>query len=532
MRYASADDQDLTTREAIVELTSSLSMPTLPASRLPVIVGIGEITEKLRDPKQALEPIALMTEALRRAAADASTSSAAALIASVDSLDIVAEYSWPYADACALLSERLDIQPTRTTYGAAGGESPVRFIHEAALRIANGDSVIAAIVGAEANYSAAAAAKSGVEPPWSARDPNAKLLRGKDMCHPLAVRHGMVQPVQIYPLYENAAQAAWGQTQGEALCESGELWSRYSEVAAGNPYAWLTKRYSPEEIITPTPDNRLIAWPYTKHMVANPLVNQGAAVLLTTLEKARELGVADDRLVYLWSGASAAEPRDYLQRDQYWRSVAQDAVMRAVLDQAGGDASRFALVELYSCFPIVPKMARRTLGLSADAQMTSTGGLSFFGAPLNNYMTHAAAGLVRRLREQRCKLALLYGQGEYVTKHHALILASAPPEENRLSPDYSVQAVADRQRGAIPDLVLDYTGTANLETFTIVYARDGAAEFGTVIARTPGSARLMARVRAEDAASLGTLTDLAICPIGRAGLVSRGADELLTWKIA
>jgi acetyl-CoA C-acetyltransferase len=508
------------------------SMSPLPPSRLPVLVGIGEVTKKSRDPSPAHEPIELMVEALRLAAADASPRSAIELIARVDSVDIVSEYSWPYADACSLLRERLANGPARAEYGVAGGESPVRFIHEAALRISRGESTVAAVVGAEANYSAAAAAKTGVAPPWSPRDPDAKLLRGKDMCHPLAVRHGMVQPVHVYPLYENAAQAAWGQTPGEALCESGELWSRYSEVAAENPYAWLTKRYSAAEITTPTPDNRLIAWPYTKHMVANPLVNQGAAVLLTTLQRARELGVADDRAVYVWSGASANEPRDYLQRDQYRHSVAQDAVMRAVLAQAGGIASRFALVELYSCFPVVPKMARRTLGLPADAQMTSTGGLSFFGAPLNNYMTHAAAGVVRRLREQPGKLALLYGQGEYVTRHHALILASAPPDEHQLQPDYSVQAAADHQRGVIPELVLDYTGPASIETFTVVYGRDGAADFGAVIGRTPGGARLMARVHADDAATLAMLTDLSASPIGRSGFVSRGSDDLLIWKTA
>ena len=206
--------------------------------------------------------------------------------------------------------------------------------------------------------------------------------------------------------------------------------------------------------------------------------------------------------------------------------------MRAVLAQAGGIASRFALVELYSCFPVVPKMARRTLGLPADAQMTSTGGLSFFGAPLNNYMTHAAAGVVRRLREQPGKLALLYGQGEYVTRHHALMLASAAPDKHQLQPDYSVQAAADHERGVIPELVLDYTGPASIETFTVVYGRNGAADFGAVIGRTPGGARLMARVHADDAATLAMLTDLSASPIGRGGFVSRGSDDLLIWKTA
>lgn len=505
-----------------------MSQPRSP-ERTPVVIGVGEIAERTRDPCEAREPIELMAEALRRAAADA-CESPQALLASVDSIDIVSEHSWSYADACALLAERLGHRPARAEYGVTGGESPVRYIHEAALRIAGGESMIAAVVGAESSYAVAAAQKAGVELPWSPRDPHARLLRGKDFCHPLAVRHGMVMPIHVYPFYENATQTAWGQTQREALAESGELWSRYSAIAEKNPNAWLRRRFSPEEITTPSSDNRMIAWPYTKHMVANPLVNQGAAVIVASLAKARELGAPDERLVYVWSGASASEPRDYLQRDCYTHSSAQNAVLRTTLEQSGGDARAFALLELYSCFPVVPKMARRTLGLPPHAQTTSTGGLTFFGAPLNNYMTHAAAGLVRGLRERRGELALLYGQGEFVTKHHALVLASKPPDENRLANDYSVQALAERERGPAPVLALDYEGPARIETFTIVYDRDGEPAWGTVIARTPEDHRLMTRVRPDDAATLAMLTDPGVTPIGRAGKVQRGADQLLYWS--
>jgi acetyl-CoA acetyltransferase len=507
-------------------------MSPLAPECLPVIIGIGEITDRTRDPLQALEPIDLMAQSLRRAASDASAAATAALLAGIDSLDIVAEHSWPYADACKLLAARLSIQPRRAVYGVTGGESPVRFIHEAALRIARGESTIAAVVGGEATHSVSAATKAGVSPAWSARDLSAKLVRGSDLCNPLAVQHGVTQPVHVYPFYETAAAAAWGQTPAQALQESGELWARFSAVAAANPYAWLTRRYSSAEITTPTAENRLIAWPYTKHMVANPLVNQGAAVLLTSLAKAREFGIREQQLVYVCGGASAKDSGDYLQRDHYRHSVCQDAVLRAALDQAEGEVSRFAMVELYSCFPIVPKMARRTLGLAADAPMTTTGGLSFFGAPLNNYMTHAAAGMVRGLREQRGKLALLYGQGEFLTKHHALILASAPPRSGCLQPDYSVQHLAERERDQVPQLLLDHAGPAAIETFTIVYGRDGTATSGTVIARTGDASRLMARVRADDAASMALLTDQAASPIGCTGHVARGSDGLLSWTIA
>ncbi len=101
-------------------------------------------------------------------------------------------------------------------------------------------------------------------------------------------------------------------------------------------------------------------------------------------------------------------------------------------------------------------MARRTLGLGADVQPTVTGGLTFHGAPLNTYMTHAACAMVRKLRGG-AKLGLLYGQGGFVTKHHALVLSREAPRET-LSQDTSVQAEADKHRGAVPEFVTEASG--------------------------------------------------------------------------
>jgi acetyl-CoA acetyltransferase len=491
-----------------------------------VIVGVGEISQRTKDPALAQEPLALMEAALRGAETDAG----ATLLASLDSLDIVAEYSWPYADAPGQLCRRLQVDPVRRSYGEVGGESPVRFIHEAALRIWRGESSVAAVVGAEANYAVAAAQKQGVELPWSPRDANAKLKRGVDYLHPLAVRLGVATPATVYPFYENATQAAWGQTPRQALEESGQLWARCSAVAADNPNAWQREALSADQIVTPTASNRLIAWPYTMRMVANPLVNQGAAVLLASRGHARRLGIPEQRLVHVWCGAAAEEPADYLLRDQFSRSHAQDAVLERVMEQVGR-LGGFTFVELYSCFPVVPKMARRTLALPADAVVTSTGGLSFFGAPLNNYMSHAAAGLVRSLRDRREGMALLYGQGGYVTSHHAIVLASRPSDVNLLADGYSVQAAADLRQGVVPKLAPDYTGPAALETHTVLHGRDGTPTHGVVIARTPQGQRVLARVDPREHDTLSALTDLDRTPVGLSGTVTAAVDGIPHWRI-
>jgi len=486
-------------------------------SRVPVLVGVGEITHREKDPALGLEPLVLMAQALRAAATDAGVA-----VTAVDSLDVVSEHSWPYDDVCGRLSAWLEMKPRHKAYAPAGGESPVRLIHEAALRIARGESDVAVVVGAEAGHTVAAARKVRFALPWTPRDPNARLLKGADVCHPIAAAHGVTTPTTVYPFYENATLAAWGQTPREAMADAAALWSRCSEVAERNPHAWSRQRFSADEVATPTDRNRLIAWPYTLRQVANPMVNMGAAVLLTHAAHARSLGIAEDRMVPVLGGARANEARDFLARPDYVRSTAQDAVLSALKDRAGP----FDLQELYSCFPVVPKMARRTLRLDPEVPTTATGGLSFFGAPLNNYMTHAAAALVRALRERPGQRALLYGQGEFVTKHHALVLGRG---DRFLDDEPAAQQAADAARGAVPELALDHAGDATLETFTVVYDRDGHAEAGVVIARTPAGQRLMARVPPDDATALATLTDLDRGPVGRRGRTAIGTDSLLRW---
>jgi acetyl-CoA C-acetyltransferase len=503
-----------------------MANPAQSEHRIPVIVGVGEIVDRAKEITDGLEPLTLLEQALKRAEAD----SGAKLLGEIQSLDVVNFLSWRYRDPEKQLGARLGIAPAHLYYGPVGGESPIRYLHEAAQRIARGECSVAAVCGAEAQSSATKAERAGVTLPWTpfAHDVE-EPKRGAAFQKSMAVKLGVFRPVTVYPFYEAASSAHWGQSPREAMAESGELWSRYSEAASHNPNAWLKRHFAPEEITTPSPDNRLIAWPYTKLMVANPTVNMGAGVLLTSLAKAREAGIAEDRLIYPWGGASAEEPRDYLLRDQFFEGHPQNAVLNAVMDLAGGDGKAFDAIELYSCFPCVPKMARRTLGLGADVQPTVTGGLTFFGAPLNTYMTHAACAMVRNLRSGT-KLGLLYGQGGFVTKHHALVLSRQPPRE-ALAQDTSVQAEADRRKGAVPDFVTEASGKGKVESFTVIYGRNGDVEHGVVMLRTPENARALARVPAQDGNTLSHLMNMDRTPVGSLGDVTTADDGVLEWRV-
>jgi acetyl-CoA C-acetyltransferase len=178
----------------------------------------------------------------------------------------------------------------------------------------------------------------------------------------------------------------------------------------------------------------------------------------------------------------------------------------------------------------VPKMARRTLGLGSDVQPTVTGGLTFFGAPLNDYMAHAACAMVRKIRAGT-KTGLLYAQGGFVTKHHALVVSKEAPKET-LAQDTNVQADADRNRKPVPTYVTEASGNGTVESFTVIYGRGGEIEHGVVILRTAANERALARVPVQDQATLAFLMDQDKTPVGSSGAISTAGDGVLEWRKA
>ncbi len=494
-----------------------------------VIVGVGEFSDRPLAVSEALEPLELMARAARAAAEDAG---APGVLGEVDTLDLIGLISWRYRDPARELCGRLGIAPGRATNASMGGETPTRLIHDAAIAIEGGRIDAALILGGEAMSSRRMAKKEGVEPDWTPPPPREETVRFPGSSYRTARPAralGMLDPARVYPFYEVATQAEWGETPAQAQQRSADLWAAYAKTAAHNPEAWIKSAPDSREIAEVSPGNRMICWPYPKLMTANPIVNQAAAAIVISERKARELGVPPDRMIYLHGGASAEESEDYLARDSYAHATAQAAVLGRATQIAGG-AERFDHLELYSCFPVVPKMALRTLGLDpATASPTVTGGLTFSGGPLNNYMTHAAAAMVRRLRGEDTGLGLLYGQGGYLTKHHALVLGTARPDR-ALDPDYSVQAKAEAARRPAPELTEDYSGPAKIETYTVPFARDGKPLQGIVIARTPDGKRLMARVPAEDGGTLALLTSMERNAIGTKGQVTVAADGELVFS--
>lgn len=485
-------------------------------ARVPVIVGVGELADRPAEPAAGRAPLELMAAALGLAEADAG----ARLLPDLDSLAVMQAASWPVARPAARLAARLGLAPAALLDAPVGGEQPLRALQAAADAIAAGRSGVAAVAGAEAAHSAAAARRLGLALPWMA-EPPLPAPRAAD-AQPAFVRAlGLDRPLPAYALYENALPAARGTTPAAEQAASARLWQACAAVAATRPAAWLRDAPTAERIAAAGAGNRRVAWPYTKLMTANPAVNQGAAVLLTSLARARAAGLDEARLIHLHGGAAAREPDSLLARDGYGRSVAQAAVLRAARALAGERA--FDLLELYSCFPCVPKLALEALGLPAATRVTVAGGLTFFGAPLNGYMLHATVAMTQRLRAAPGALGLLYGQGGWLTAHRALLLSTTPAAP---TPALELQDAVRAGYGAVPPNDQAWRGPARLESFTLLYGPDGAVERGLALCRA-GAARVLARVQGRD--SLAALAQFDRSPVGEAGRLRDGADGQPEW---
>ncbi|MEP7349586.1 MAG: acetyl-CoA acetyltransferase [Sphingorhabdus sp.] len=482
-------------------------------NRIPVIIGVGQINDRPDTLEDGLDSLGLMAAALRAAESDVG----GPLLADIQSLAIVDQISFrELGNLCLPLASAIGATPAINYQSEAPhGDTPIRLLNEAANRIGAGEIQLAAVAGGEALRTAAhkqAAMTADGKVPNLVRSSAARRDPG------YAGRYGLMSPVDVYPLYENAGRAAYGQSLEEAQAESGTIWAQFSEVAEANAGAWIRKVVSIDEIVTPDAKNRPLAFPYSKLMVANSSVNQGAAFIVASLAEARRREVPEDRIIYVGMGAAAKEDHDFLKRDRYDRSVSMNVALQRTMALNQLTSSDLDFVELYSCFPCVPKMARRTLGWPLDKPATVFGGLTFGGGPIANYMSHAVVSMVEKLRNEG-RFGFLFANGGYATDNHCIVLSNAKIEAASFPQDFNYQDEADQARAAIPLLDKEYQGSATVETFTVFYDRDGSAKSGVVVCKTETGERTLALIDVSQNDMLTFFTSGETEPVGTSGTV-------------
>jgi acetyl-CoA C-acetyltransferase len=458
---------------------------TVVDPRTPCIVGVAQQT--WRGPDDAPEPLA-MWEALARAAAE--DAGAPAAVQDLQSVQLVNCLTWPYDDPAGRLAERLGAEPRHRVYSDMSGTAPLQLLAGTAAAVARGEVDLALVATGEALATMKRAKRAQRRLPWSHRRTEAAPIPAALLPHPTEVAHGVLQAYTTFALLDSARAAAAGLSRDAHRRVAGEVLARCNAVAATNPHAWLPQRRTAAELITPSADNRMVADPYTKYMVAVMDVDMAGALLLASHERADALGVPAEERVYVHAVAEAAEARVPAVRSDLASSVAMRAVFDATLAAAGTGIDDVTHLDLYSCFAASLLFAQDALGLPTDDPRppTVTGGLPYAGGPASGYVVHALAAMVQRLRAEPGTRGLVSGVGMHMTKHAAAVLSTTPAPFGRGDADAIAAALAahpDRRLAEHP------TGPATIAAHTTVHGRDGTSA-GVAICELPDGARCYA----------------------------------------
>jgi acetyl-CoA C-acetyltransferase len=485
-------------------------MPVNP--RTPVIVGVGQFTERIDDPDyRGMSAVDLATEAVRAALADTganvnSVARAIEVFAGLRQFEICTPFGEPPLgrsdNYVRSVAQRVGADPKRAVLEPIGGNGSQKLVTEFAGAIAAGDVEVALILGSEPGSTAKYFADRDDKPDFTEHVGGQLEDRGygfEQYMSEYTAKHGLTgAPVQ-YGLLDNARRARLGLDVEEYRRRMAELFAPFSKVAAKNPFSSSPVERSVEEIITVTDENRMICDPYPRLLVARDTVNQGAAAVLMSVEAARKLGVPEEKWVYLRGHANQTE-QDVLDRvDLSISHSAQQAVAEA-LRVAGIGIDEVATFDLYSCFPFPVFVVCDEFGLAPDDPrgFTLTGGLPYFGGPGNSYSLHGIAETVAAMRGKPGAFGLVGANGGIMSKYSVGVYSTEPA-------DWATDASKSLQDdiAGLPKVAVthDADGQGVIETYSVRY--DWPVRTGIIIGRLDADgSRFMAITEDDDLVAL------------------------------
>lgn len=464
--------------------------------RTPILIGGGQITDTTGEPSSERSRVAFCAEAVRAALADARPSvGAEALGRKIDALavmeffsDISPRFASPFGRSSnppKSVANRLGARPRQLLYSHSGGNMPQYLVNRFAEEIAQGATELALVCGAELLRSTQNARKAGLAIDWN-EDPGGEPERVGDRRFGFSeeeARHELRAAIHFYPLLENAIRGGLGRDVPTHMNAMGRLFERLAAVAKDNPLATRREGYSADQLATISDDNRWICFPYPRLMNANAMIDQAAAVLMTSVEKAREWGIPQDRWVFLHGCADGTDTWFVSERDRLDASPAIHGCARLALDMAGKRLSDVTAFDLYSCFPSAVEVAMKEIGLAEDdpRPISVAGGLPFFGGPGNNYVTHSIAEMMKVVRRQPGTFGMVTANGNYLTKHSAGLYSTEPTDGpwRRQDPRILQTELDARPKQSVNGAP---HGTGRIETYCVAYGK-AAPEKGYIFGR-------------------------------------------------
>lgn len=457
--------------------------------RTPVLVGLGTVQQQERDPAMAQEPVQLMIAAVRAAAADCGSPGLAAAAERI----CVPQGMWRYGDAARMVARAIGARAA-TTVCAKVGILQQSLIGDVCRRITAGEIDSGIVVGGEARFRALQAQIAGVDASETVNQdtPDEVLEPAAELLLPVETESGLgMMPVGYYAVVESAFRAAQGLTPDAHRDRIAALYSRFSEIAAGNPHAWKREHLPAQQIRDASARNPMLAFPYTKLHNSSWNVDQAAALLFCSAQRASALGIARERWIFPRASSESNHMLALSARPQLHRLPGARIAGQRALEVSGLDVHELDLVELYSCFPIALELYAAELGISREQDWTVTGGMPFAGGPLNNYVLQATARMAELLREGRGTNGLVSSVSGYLTKQGFGVWSRDPGPAGFASVDVSdeVAGVTVPKRVVAPP-----DGVARIGGYTVVY-REGQRACGVAVLDLPDNTRTLATTR-------------------------------------
>jgi acetyl-CoA C-acetyltransferase len=473
----------------------------------PVIIGVGEASRKTVLGEWP-SPRELAGAAIRQALADSGQPQAVA--AAIDTIAAIRTFEDSGVSMGTGSPDNVPeafgaaggISAARLIYADVGGQSPQAMVNELAGEIRRGETGLAIIVAGEATGTAKRARKAGSTLDW--RLPSDTPFEDKrsefSILTRREIRHGIISMPLAYSLLENARRIEQGMNRHDYLVEMARQGSAMSAKSLTREHAQFPVAFTPEQLVAEHESDYHITDIYRRWRVAQDAVDLGGAIILTGAGKARELGVADEKMVWLAGASEAAEP-PLSERDHISSPDAVGFTMHAALNQAGFMATDLGPVDIYSCFPVAVSAAVDTLGDPGRAlgDYTLTGGLGFFGGPGNGYTVYSLAAMVEALRRDGSKPALVTANGGVMSKQAVgVYTAKQPPRpwDGEVIKGYVPKTVAVDDAPAGKARILTYARPVN----------KGAMGDATLILELESGARALAVLERAPDIDLGGLT--------------------------
>ncbi len=452
----------------------------------PVIIGVAQFTQHWQEGQMPLEPLRMIEKAVCQACED---TAAKDVLAQIDGIFVTNIFGYQYADAPTQLAEMLSIPDVKVKeFSSIGGNTPQATVNRVCHDLQAGKLKMALLVGGEANYSLAKLMKSGAKTDWTPQKAP-QYISGENKLGTtnLENNYELFLLTNAYPIFETALRHQIGNSPAEHHAHLGRLYAPFAKIAEKNTFAWQQTAYSPEEITTASPENRTIAYPYTKRMCANNQVDQAAALILTTQAVADELQIPQAKRVYPTGGADLNDIWDFACRPDLTQSEAIAHCTKITLEQAKLKLTDIQAFDLYSCFPVAVQVAQKEVGiLPTDTRtMTITGGLAYFGGAWNNYAMHAIAQAVVNIREKPQHI-LLNALGWYITKHAIGIYSPLPTGKGWIDAEKEallLRLQVEINEKALPAPIEVANGAFTILGYTVSYDRDGVPKKGIALGK-------------------------------------------------